>query len=208
MSNFRFNPSTRLFIYSNSDNSGEELIMFASSLDYGDISDESENEGSSSDLDSSSREALLQSLTHGKNITFDCAICQTNGKKGNPVILKCGHKFDQECLKPWIHNNTCPSCREPIFTDDEFKDIISRRNLNQSNTQSMDSSESSQSNFNRSHFINSFGNTNDESSDSDSDSEGVQNVLSFFELSNRERQRRKFIRNMLARDLVRHLSEF
>ena len=45
-----------------------------------------------------------------------CTICRDELSEGEEVvILKCGHPFHLDCIKPWLQSHSdCPSCREPI----------------------------------------------------------------------------------------------
>ncbi len=52
-----------------------------------------------------------------------CPICLD--KYNNTITLKCGHKFNTECLIQ-IDNSLCPLCRQPFDYEDfgnEFKKI-------------------------------------------------------------------------------------
>ncbi|KAF7190032.1 putative RING finger protein P32A8.03c [Pseudocercospora fuligena] len=44
-----------------------------------------------------------------------CSICQEHLDIGTAVTqLSCPHWFCTDCLEPWLHNRTCPTCRAPI----------------------------------------------------------------------------------------------
>ena len=48
-----------------------------------------------------------------------CSICFEQIKDNTPATYtQCNHKFHSECLDRWLNtgNNSCPVCREPIFT--------------------------------------------------------------------------------------------
>ena len=50
-----------------------------------------------------------------------CSICLTDlnkleNKNIELIKLKCGHKFDKECIMKWLNtHNTCPLCRDKII---------------------------------------------------------------------------------------------
>lgn len=45
-----------------------------------------------------------------------CSVCQDDFNAGDSlVLLPCGHKFHDACIKPWlVENNSCPVCRKPL----------------------------------------------------------------------------------------------
>ena len=67
-------------------------------------------------------EIPLQILTEEEKT---CPCCQVEyGKPENeddqnsiefPVRTQCGHYFGENCMKEWLHNNTCPLCRAKLF---------------------------------------------------------------------------------------------
>ena len=46
----------------------------------------------------------------------ECSICLEKLEKNNSVvILECGHKFHDKCIKNWMKiKKTCPICRKKI----------------------------------------------------------------------------------------------
>jgi hypothetical protein len=60
--------------------------------------------------------AGLQHLTVSENDDDkDCAICFETMKEATG--LPCGHKFCDNCIKPWIkEKGTCPTCFQPAFS--------------------------------------------------------------------------------------------
>ncbi|RIA96424.1 hypothetical protein C1645_673404, partial [Glomus cerebriforme] len=57
-------------------------------------------------------------------ITSDdtCIICAEKfsaNEKANITKLPCNHKFDKDCILPWLElHNTCPNCRYEVDSDD------------------------------------------------------------------------------------------
>jgi len=58
--------------------------------------------------------------TNGKWDLPGCAICCSNIALGEECqLLPCGHMYHPACVKPWFdQNNTCPTCRYELPTDD------------------------------------------------------------------------------------------
>ncbi|EME86008.1 uncharacterized protein MYCFIDRAFT_171832 [Pseudocercospora fijiensis CIRAD86] len=51
-----------------------------------------------------------------------CSICQEHIDVGTTVTqLSCRHWFCTECLEPWLHRRTCPSCP---FSSDDFETAL------------------------------------------------------------------------------------
>ena len=47
-----------------------------------------------------------------------CPVCQEK-LEGEATKMPCGHLFDNDCLKPWLHqHNSCPVCRFELPTED------------------------------------------------------------------------------------------
>ncbi|KXT17411.1 hypothetical protein AC579_5744 [Pseudocercospora musae] len=52
----------------------------------------------------------------GEDGQATCSICQENIDIGTAVTqLSCPHWFCTDCLEPWLHHRTCPTCRAPIM---------------------------------------------------------------------------------------------
>lgn len=70
------------------------------------------------------REFVAQGVAFGRRATAaevatagdpDCSICQE--RLSNPVVLGCGHIFDEECVGEWLdRERTCPICRGRVAT--------------------------------------------------------------------------------------------
>ena len=50
-----------------------------------------------------------------------CSVCISDFEKGDvALVLPCSHPYHDLCLLPWLRKqNTCPSCRFELLTDDE-----------------------------------------------------------------------------------------
>ncbi len=59
-----------------------------------------------------------------------CTICCSNIGLGEKAqLLPCGHMYHPDCIKPWFdQNNTCPTCRYELPTDDVGYEEERRRN--------------------------------------------------------------------------------
>jgi len=65
-------------------------------------------------------EKNIKKSEDGKLEYPSCTICCSNISLGEKcVLLPCGHMYHNDCIKPWLKkNNTCPTCRYELPTDD------------------------------------------------------------------------------------------
>ena len=65
----------------------------------------------------------------GKSEPPVCAICCSNIALGEQCqLIPCGHMYHPKCIKPWFdENNTCPTCRYELPTDDESYEKIRKQ---------------------------------------------------------------------------------
>ena len=64
---------------------------------------------------------FLKSIEEEKNEKKEsaetCAVCREECENSNKHKTVCGHVFHLGCLMPWLkNNNTCPCCREELYT--------------------------------------------------------------------------------------------
>jgi hypothetical protein len=72
----------------------------------------------------------------------DCVICTGTLSAGETVIRlpPCGHIFHAACIEPWLTaHHTCPTCRNPLPTDDpEYdRDLTRSREASDNNGESL-----------------------------------------------------------------------
>eukprot|EP00826_Nyctotherus_ovalis_P050560 TRINITY_DN6210_c0_g1_i1.p2 TRINITY_DN6210_c0_g1~~TRINITY_DN6210_c0_g1_i1.p2 ORF type:complete len:388 (-),score=58.48 TRINITY_DN6210_c0_g1_i1:90-1253(-) len=77
----------------------------------------------------------------GKPDLPGCAICCCNIELGRECqVLPCGHMYHPTCIKPWFdQNNTCPTCRYELPTDDPGYERVRPNNAPQRNTRRAES---------------------------------------------------------------------
>lgn len=64
-------------------------------------------------------EKILKSIDEEKKENAEiCAVCREECENSDKHKTECGHVFHLGCLMPWLkNNNTCPCCREELYTN-------------------------------------------------------------------------------------------
>ena len=58
----------------------------------------------------------------------DCLICKCEFEKDEVLtILKCRHKFHDDCITTWFKfNNACPLCKQTVLRNGSLREIVSK----------------------------------------------------------------------------------
>ena len=79
-------------------------------------------------------EKMLKSIEEEKKKKKEnaeiCAVCQEACENSDKHKTACGHVFHLGCLMPWLkNNNTCPCCREELYTKTDSLSIEEIQNI-------------------------------------------------------------------------------